>query len=164
MSEFDFECYKTFDDITVNFSGNFDFKSQFPELGVKPDETILVKLENVGNINSGGVKAWITWIHRLQHLAPNLHFVFYSLPYSFIRLNFQIKNFLPTNRKIISFSAPYHCLGCNSSFKFEFARDRNWDSTWTNPELLSYISSMQCGRCDTVAALDAVPNVFATVV
>ncbi len=144
----------------IRIKGELSASTSFPNMNLKANDDIILSLEDVVGINSAGVQKWIKWITELQNTNPETSFQFKSFPANFARLAHQIKGFLPEKSIIESFVVPYFCQNCDCNFNVEYLKGSNWNSSWTNLELIKNISHATCPDCKTSGEIDAMPEIY----
>jgi anti-anti-sigma regulatory factor len=146
------------DKMIVEFVGDIDAKTEFPNLARDAVRELVIDLSALGFINSGGVRSWISWIAAVNNALRGVAITFVNIPSISVRQAAQIKDFLPNGANIQSFVVPYYCDGCQTNTKVIYKNGVNWSSSWNQDEKLRKITYTKCPQCGAMIEIDAVPE------
>jgi hypothetical protein len=146
------------DKLIVEIIGEVNAQTEFPKLSRGEIKSLVIDLNGLGYMNSGGIKSWVSWITGVNAAFRGALISFLNLPPVSVRQAAQIREFLPNGANIYSFIAPYYCDNCQTSTHITYKKGTNWSSTWEPDEKVRKISYTKCSNCGATIEIDAVPE------
>lgn len=144
---------------TVKVAGAITDQTRFPNVMAQNPKKVIINLEKIAYISSGGVRGWMVWINAIEKgLNGASHASLESVPSVFMKQAYHIQNFLPRGVEISSIIVPYYCDHCQSSMDVTFKKDVDLDSKLGRDDLIKKISSTKCIWCNAVADIDGNPE------
>ncbi len=145
--------------MTIEMSGEITSESPFPKVMREHDEQKLeIQFKGIDYINSGGVRAWISWTKAMRQAFNGSEMSFDLIPAIMVKQAAQIRGFLPLDSKIKSFIVSYYCDHCHANLDLVFEKGINLDMSLSQSELIKTISMAKCDKCGSPAEIDAVPQ------
>jgi anti-anti-sigma regulatory factor len=100
---------KGIDSTTVELTGQIDETSDFSELSVELEGSVVLDLRGVRQINSSGVRLWVNFVRDLPRVSE---LVLSHCSQPMVRQLNMIYNFRGP-ASVLSFFAPYSCTSCD---------------------------------------------------
>lgn len=144
-----FEAKLNHEILLISMAGQITGESQLPSIKDLKARKIIIHLEGLKYINSGGVRNWILWMAQAKEIFPDATFQFEHFPSSFVKQVASIQGFLPPGSSVNSFYVPYFCPTCSHSTEKLISKQK---------DLLTKIATIPCPECKGQMEIDAVPE------
>jgi hypothetical protein len=144
--------------IVVTLKGALNANTEFPKLTKDNANEILIDMDGVSYINSGGIKSWFVWFQDINQSLTGYPITFVKMPALSVRQAASIRGFIPQGSKVNSFYVPYFCESCNNNSSVLYKNGENWDSNWSREDKIKKISESRCPKCNSVVEIDAIPE------
>ncbi len=129
----------------IFFEGALEDLTDLCNIDLSKFKEIEISLEKIERVNSNGLRAWLTWVSRLdqskKYSVKKCSRIFASLANTVLGV-------LPTWIEIQSIEIPYHCQKCGSSFASALALQH----PVTAP--VPFAKGTPCVSCGTEASFD----------
>lgn len=140
-------------------SGEITSESPFPKIFRENDQqNIEIQFKGIDYINSGGVRAWISWTKAMRQAFLGSEMSFELLPAIMVKQAALIRGFLPTGSKVNSFIVTYYCETCQSNTEVVYEKGVSLDMSLKQNEIIAKLSNAACSSCGARAEIDAVPE------
>lgn len=130
MANFSIEKKAEGNTITLSFLGSIDEDASFAGIETAGADTIVLDLNQVGAINSCGIREWINWIKEVPSSAK---IVFRSCPKVIIDQINMVSGFLPERAEVESFYVPYYSDASGEEKMVLFSKGKEFQDGKINP-------------------------------
>jgi hypothetical protein len=87
----------------ISLSGDLDERATFPDAEFATDKEVIVDLNDLGMINSCGIRTWMKWFEKHKEVP----FRFENIRPFVVDQMGMVRGFLPPKSEVVSFYAPY---------------------------------------------------------
>lgn len=145
--------------LVIEMAGEITADTAFPKFFRENDnQKLAIQIKGIEYINSGGVRAWISWTTAMRQAFSGSEMSFELMPAIMVKQAAQIRGFLPADSKVKSFVVTYYCETCNATTDVIFEKGVSLDVSQSQDVLIKKISSTTCGACGAIAEIDAIPQ------
>lgn len=130
MSKFNIEKTTADNTVTLSFVGSIDEDASFAGVTTDGATKVVLDLNNVGAINSCGIREWINWI---KGIPADTKIVFKACPKVIVDQINMVSGFLPEKAEVESFYVPYYSEASGDEKMVLFSKGKEFNGSELNP-------------------------------
>jgi len=139
----------------AELAGNIGESSDLFKFNPVGKTELVIDFQNMGYINSVGVKNWIFWMGRMP---KGLKIIYRNCNSAVITQINTVKGFLLEGSVVESFYVPYHCDACNFEEKILAKAGQDFVvKTATTPGQVNIPETRPCPKCKAEMEIDTIP-------
>jgi len=155
---FSFRLNSNGNDHTLHLVGAIDENASFGEIPIPLAGSMTLDLKNITMLNSLGLRSWVQWVARLQHLN-SLQLA--NCPNAVVHQMNILDGFLPLGAVIKSIEVPYYCETCGKETHYTAERGRDYFEATADKDMFNGIKNvMPCSHCNELAEADFMPGKY----